>query len=482
MAIAPTTSCFVTLEVGMISRLVCIDVPDRYRSLACWAVQCLLEPLGVTPKFHGDRSAASTIYYGPQSETANADVTLAFSPTAARMFEDWDSYTLRQVTWREWEGERWPVFFSGEESLPDLVASAALILSGWQEVTTRARDEHGRFRFADSLQDQLGFAQRPVVDAYREWLNEQLVRSGLESKRRRWGRFEWATCVTIDIDYARKWRPGMVYREVVDHLLLNERRVRPVERLKRFGTFVSDAARRGDVYRESLDHILMAMSSRGANATLFVKAGAHGRNDVAYSLGDKQLRERLERAVRNGNEIGVHPSYYASAHAGYMAEERDAVGAFLNTLPDVVRQHYLRYELPVTLRLHEALGFRIDSSLGFAEHEGFRRGTCLPFRIFDLHANRTTDTWEMPLLVMDGTLFNRRGYSVDEAIEATHSIMNFCKRFGGCCVMLWHEVIRDQMDAPGWDQHFDETLDYAIRQEALVTSLSEALDAWSSST
>ena len=42
-------------------------------------------------------------------------------------------------------------------------------------------------------------------------------------------------------------------------------------------------------------------------------------------------------------------------------------------------------------QLQEAAGLRADSSLGYNRTVGFRAGTSLPFRQFDVSAGRTLD-------------------------------------------------------------------------------------------
>jgi hypothetical protein len=186
----------------------------------------------------------------------------------------------------------------------------------------------------------------------------------------------------------------------------------------------------------------------------------------------------VAHALDAGFEFGLHPSFYAHTHGRYLAEEVVRLRDELGIRPRSVRQHYLRYDAMVTPGLHESAGFEIDSTLGFAETEGFRRGTCLPFRIFDRRRGDVTTTWEMPLAAMDGTLFNRRGLSVADAISTTRDLMDRCRSFGGCAVVLWHNVLWDELDAAGWGRHFVETLDYAVEQGALITDLSTALRSW----
>ncbi len=452
----------------------CIEAPCPYVPKARYALRMLLAPLGIDPYWVERKELGRAgIYYGlPAVRIPESIVRIALSKDAVAYFETGDAYPAQGVGWRIWWQERWPVLFGD-----DLFASAFFWLSGWQEHVVSGRDRHARFQHAASLQASLGTTTRPCVDAYRERLAEMLERSGLRLQRRQWQDAAWALCPTFDIDYLRKWRRGMIFREAVQYFLLNYRKVSIAGRWHRFGRFLADWLRPSDVYRESLAR-LHAECARYGTGTFLFKAGAHGPNDVAYRMDDPFLARTILALERDGFEVGVHGSYYAHAHEEYLAAERRAVALATRTAPVSVRQHFLRYEAPATHRLQERLGFRIDSTLAFSETEGFRHSTCLPFQVFDVHANACTQIWEMPLAVMESALFNRRGLSVEEAMRATHDILQTCRRFRGVAVLLWHNILWDALDHPGWDEHYRATLRVAAGQGARVMSMREALDAW----
>ena len=451
----------------------CIDVPPSYRPKAQYALRMLLLPLGIDPVWI-DRAAltAGGIYYGTDSQLApDTALRLPYSARAAPYFDGGLPYDQSRVAWSVWQHEQWPLLFED-----DLVAAAFFWLSGWQEHVTRDRDIHGRFQHRDSLQAALGITTRPVVDAYRERLVELLSEARVKIQRRRWGQHDWVLCPTIDVDYIRKWRKGMVYREIVEYFLCNHRRVSLAARWRRLGHFSRDAMRR-DVYKESLQRMINGISDYGTG-TMFIKGGAHGANDVAYRTIDPFLVRIVRRCKANGFEIGLHGSYFSHNHEDYLAKERGVVAALAKSPPTTVRQHFLRYEAPATLRLLVREGFCVDSTLGFCETEGFRHGTCLPFRVFDNTENACSELWELSPVVMESALFNRRGLSVEEGIEATEALLRTCRRFGGAAVMLWHNLLWDDLDHLGWWRHFDQTLSYSKEQGAGVVSLREVLSMW----
>ena len=459
----------------------CVEAPEAYRPKAEYALRMLLLPLGIDPQWvHRADLDDSGLYYGLDPDTVPASVLrLRLARETVSFFEDPMPYRSRRVRWRRWQGERWPVLFTDPETdEDDLVASAFFWLSGWQEHTASARDRHGRFPHHASLQARFGTTTRPAVDAYREHLAAALADRAVPLRRRTWDRAVWAFCPTHDIDYLRKWRKGMIYREVVPYFLRNQRRVSPGARIRRLGRFLYDWLTPRDVYRTSFERLHHETMERGGTATFFLKTGAHGPHDVFYDADDPYLRQRIAALEEDGFEIGLHPSYYAHTHLEYLHEEHSRLAAAVTQTPVSVRQHYLRYEAPATPRLQQAAGFRIDSSLGFSETEGFRHATCLPFQRFDVSANAPTDLWEMPLSMMESAVFNRRGLALAEALRATADILQTCRRFGGVAVMLWHNVLWDELDHPDWGFHFTETLDAAASEGACIASLRDALSWW----
>jgi hypothetical protein len=76
--------------------------------------------------------------------------------------------------------------------------------------------------------------------------------------------------------------------------------------------------------------------------------------------------------------------------------------------------------------------------MGYADHEGFRCGTCYPFRPFDIEQNREMKIKEVPLIVMDQTLRRYRKLSPDQAEERIMQLATRCKRVGGTFTLLWH--------------------------------------------
>lgn len=452
----------------------CVDVRDGYVPRARYALRMLLLPLGLEPQWV--EPSPESLYYGPRP-TGHAGRTLAYAPEASSFYARGEAFRPAEATWRRLADEDVPVCFTDQAGRPDLVASAFLWLSGWQERTAGLRDEHGRVPYAGSLNAVLGTARRPVVDAYRASLAGQLRRTGLEPRVRRWGGRPWAFCPTHDVDYLRKWRPGILYRELVEYLMLNRRDVPPSRRIARARKACRQMIGR-DPYLRALHEMPLDVSDRGGTATYFVKTGSGDPHDVPYRIGSTLLRNWMGRLREGGFEIGLHPSYAALERLDRFREEKERLERAAGASVAAVRHHYLRYDPLRTGPMQQELGFRIDSTLGYAEHEGFRRGTCMPFQVYDLERDLPLDVWEMPLALMDSTLFNRRRLRAAQAAEVTGELAEACQKYGGVLVGLWHTTLGDEIDCPGWRTHFLHALDTARQGEAVIASLSDALRAW----
>jgi peptidoglycan/xylan/chitin deacetylase (PgdA/CDA1 family) len=436
-----------------------LAVAEPAASRAFYALSVLLRPLGVLPVRDVDPADEPGLVYGNDGPDGWHRLPAG-------------SGLLDEPVHVDFDGEAWPVLFADPASgRPDIVMSAFFWLSGWQERLIIERDANGRFPFHASFQQRFAIATKPVVDAYRCLLEHELIRAGLIRPRERWHSHPYVFCATHDIDYGRKWRKGIFFREFVQMPLGG---LQTGEKLRRGARNLRQILRREDPFVESLE-LLSAEHERGSStATFFVKAGAHGPYDVPYALDRQPITGYLRRWIEAGHEIGLHPSYFAHAHEGYLKEELMTLRRATGERVTSVRQHYLRYDPTVTPLLHQRAGFRVDSSLAFAEHEGFRNGTCFPFRLYDWTSERASDIVEVPLSVMDATLFFRRGFDADQAVHATLEVLRQVRRFGGVANVLWHNVLADEIDFPGWNEHFRRVMERARADGAAMLSVGEA--------
>ncbi len=460
----------------------CVDVPPEAAGLVRYGLTELLRGLGLTPQWtrrdaarlavvgggEGRASAAptATASGGPPLGEGDATVPLVL-PVSDAALDGLLSPAVpdvRALGWVEVEGERWPLPVGGTQ-VGDVIAAAAWWLAGLQEHATAERDRHGRFPYAASLQARFGRAPggplRPAVDAYRRLLASALRPLGEAVAERTWKGKPWAVALTHDLDAVRTRRLRSFVGDTA--------RGHPVAALRRA---VGEDVR----WRSVLD--LRALADRhGVRSTWFVKPGAWAPEDVAHRLDDRYCTF-LRQLEADGHEVGWHPGYGAHDHAGRLAVERDRLAHALGHAPRLARTHFLRWAEPTTPRLLRAHGVEIDSTLGFSHHEGFRRGTALPFRLYDVPADHVADLWEVPLAVMDTTLSEHRALGLDALADALRAVLDAARQSGGCAVVLWHN---DMGEGPAWRERLhalDQSIGRALRDGAAVGPLGPLLDGW----
>lgn len=464
----------------------CLECSSDYLPKARYALTSLLRPIRLEPEWaEREQLESAGIYYGPHPDSVSTDVLrIRLDPSTERYFGEKTPLT-NFPEGRDGDGmvRLFPLNAGNpvtpdDHTIPwDPIASAFYFLSGWQEWVERTRDVHGRFPYEASVQARFDLAYDPMVDRYRRLLRSHLEALGRPVRRRLWNGRASAVCITHDVDYHRKWRPGILYGETVKNVLSGE----PYGRMKGVGRMASaltDSALRGDPFRRSLEAMLSAEIVAGFGSTWFFKAAAHGRYDVGYDLEGGWMGDQIDRLENAGFEIGLHTSYFAADHPGYIEDEQHRLQEVLSTGLQSIRSHYLRWFTQSTARCYADAGFMIDSTLGFAEQEGLRNGTTVPFRIYDVAKNKPLDIWEMPLAVMDTTLYGYRDMSVEDGIEATKRLLNVTTEFGGVLVVLWHNIMLDPLGDSRIAAHFSAVLDSLDSKEVYVAALRDALAVW----
>jgi len=105
------------------------------------------------------------------------------------------------------------------------------------------------------------------------------------------------------------------------------------------------------------------------------------------------------------------------------------------------RQHVLRWETPTTFRNLDAADLDYDTSLSFADHAGFRCGTCYEYTVYDVVKRQQLKLRERPLIAMECSVIDERymGLGTGEAaFEVFQQLKTTCQKFNGDFTLLWH--------------------------------------------
>jgi hypothetical protein len=317
----------------------------------------------------------------------------------------------------------------------DVFGAVFWCLTRYEELARPVRDEHGRFPSSELVAARGGFLDRPVADEHAGvlWTALERVWPRLERPRR-----APRTLLSHDVDWPRSTAGaplGAVARAAAADLA---RRRDPALAARRLASRAGRARDPNDTF----DLVMGLAEARGLRgAFYFIPATTDPRFDPGYSLDDPWMRALMRRLHERGHEVGLHPSYATHLDAGATRAEADALRRACARLGIEQaewggRQHFLRWENPVTWRNWEAAGMDYDSTLGFSDAVGFRSGTCREHRTFDLRERRTLRLRERPLVAMEQALVDAG--DDEAALAAIERLHARCRRHGGDFTLLWH--------------------------------------------
>jgi hypothetical protein len=370
-----------------------------------------------------------------------------------------DDVPYRESAWEQVE--------RGERPDGDELADAFFHLARIEE-RLGPRDEHGRFAAHNSCLDPLD----PPLERLRE-------RLGVEPPR--WQGARFAVALTHDVDVPWRWTGNAVRGSVAR--LRHARRLADAGREARALATLPVYKLRGSDPNWSFERILADERHAGASSTFFVMAGHAHPADGPSAETYEQLRPRLvETILGGGGEVALHGSYTA-------ADDTERLGAEKWKLEELAgpvsgqRFHYLRIVTHENLAQLAKLGFRYDSTLGFADAPGFRAGIAHPFRPWDFETDAPLPLVEIPLAAMDVTLAEERylGLSAAEAEIRLRRLLDDAAERGGGFAVLWHSERFDPATTQGWDRLYRRFIAAVHERGGACVSageLAEEADAW----
>jgi len=395
--------------------------------------------------------------------------------------------SLPELPLREFQGI--PVFYWGSKSpldkelsnristviSADLIASSFFMLSRYEEVLVSEKDRFGRFPAQASVAYKAGILHRPIVNEYIDLLWDTLLAlKGDLVRDYPWGERSFALCLTHDIDRIRLyanpkhilgtlWRVGIKRGDMRGGLGA----IRDA-----FGTWLG---LRIDPY-DTFEQLMALEAELDIKATYFFMSGGRTAYDNRYHIS--KLGSVLRQLWKAGHEVGLHASFASYHDADRLREEKQQLENVLSNTALGSRQHYLRWETPTTWTALARAGFYYDTTLGYAQHEGFRAGTCYPFHPYDVLSDQVLPIWEVPLIVMDSTLLGYRGLKTDEAKEAVMQMVAQVKRYRGVFVLLWHNSSLYDLVQPGVSAAFGAIMKETCSEDPLKNTIIETLRQW----
>ena len=404
----------------------------------------------------------------------NEDNKIIISENAPSNF--WNNKTdinNNEVVWKEWKGKQIPFLFekyTDKEIISiidsniiinyDIVASAFYFLSGWNELVSSSKDEFGRVKFEDSIINSLNIIDIPVVNYYFDILNEAIkLTYNKDVKKNKWGDKDFAVTLTHDIDTCKScWLEGS-FSEL--------KKMQPFSIPK---ILFNKIIGKDNWY--NFDTILDIEKKYNAFSSFYFlpQQGKVGNwKNADYNISAKDIQQTILSLKENGCEVAVHGSFGTHDNSDNLKIDIERVGH----KPIIGnRFRFLMYEPEKSVGVLEDCNIKYDTTIGFSEHIGFRRGICFPFYLWNFQKNEISSVIEFPLLVMDGSLANKKymGISIDESLAKVSELIDEVRKFDGVFTVLWHNTYFSDYKYTGWRDVYDDILNYCNQKQGLISS------------
>ncbi|MGM0377617.1 MAG: polysaccharide deacetylase family protein, partial [Bacteroidota bacterium] len=166
-------------------------------------------------------------------------------------------------------------------------------------------------------------------------------------------------------------------------------------------------------------------------------------------------------------EAGLHASFYSYDDPQRLHRQVSLWKRHLGFHPKGIRQHYLRYRLPETSSIQASEGFLYDTTLGFADHDGYRNGYCYPFLPYDHDRDEMIPLWEIPLIMMDMSVLDYRNFSNNQLQILVFKYIEEAKKFGGIFSLLWHNCRLNNKENPGITVFYKTLLKQIVKENPI---------------
>lgn len=298
----------------------------------------------------------------------------------------------------------------------------------------------------------------------------------------------FAVCLTHDIDTI-DWSPKMALKQT-RHTLYRSKRYLQAGNLNRLANEIRTLCRKvfevnndywqiGAIERLESEHGARSTYNFYVRTSLNVKSTKGRLYDPEYDLRNhSKLLNVIDWIRQQGSEVGLHGSYDSFDNLKKLKAEKAGLEDLLQGEVSGIRQHFLQYSQHSTPIAHYSAGLQYDTTLGFRDINGFRAGCCLPFYAFDHSNQQQLDVLQIPLVIMDGVLFDREFSSYDEAWADVMQILNHVKETRGACSILWHNHVFCEETFPGWGFIYKQIMTWVGENDGWLGPVRDLNDWW----
>lgn len=330
----------------------------------------------------------------------------------------------------------------------DLIGSIFFLLSLYDEMLSdHHKDEHSRFDESQGYLRKMNLHRNPLVNEYSEFLWNVLLHMGYRENRIS---RSFRIFLTHDVDYFARYDCPSKYIKAVGGDIFRRRSLKALYNTNK-DYFGKKFKNKKDSY-DTFDFLMDISEEKGLKSRFYFIPGEKGDPDYRYNINDDCVTTTIKNILNRGHIVGIHPSYSTYNNAEQLKLELCRLKE-INPYTNEGRQHYLRFENPVTWEIWESVGLKTDSSIGFHSDVGFRAGVCCEYPVYSLTKRKALNLTERPLIIMDGAL-RKISHDKNILLETCNDVISKVKKYNGDLVILWHNNNLAVNEWKNWDKFY----------------------------
>jgi len=198
------------------------------------------------------------------------------------------------------------------------------------------------------------------------------------------------------------------------------------------------------------------------------------KNEIDFNFNIEDLEPDLKYIIDKGCEVGLHGGFSEYNNLEKIKEKKMRLEKVIDKKVIGFRNHYLKFKVPDTWEVLCKAGFKYDTTFGYVDCAGFRNGMCHPFKPFNIQTDREIDIFEIPLIIMDSTLFDYMQLDMAGAWKIIKLLIDTVEKYNGVITILWHNtnMVNEKYIL------YEKILSYCADRNAWCTTCNSIVDWW----
>ncbi len=355
----------------------------------------------------------------------------------------------------------------------DIVSDIFFLLTRYEEIVNEKpykQEKFNRFPARESIMFKENILNRAIVNEHIEFIWSFINKMNLGYKKKKWwGDKEFAVFLSHDVDFVFRYRSAKNFIKPVVKTIIKDKSIEKMIKVIKNYIDTKIDYKKDPFY--TFDYIMDIEKQCGFKSSFYFMTGGTSKFDNFYDINDKRVVNLIKQIEQDGFEVGYHCSFNSYHDIELMKREKEELDKVVTNKEYGCRQHFLRFKAPYTWRIQEKLRLKYDTTLSFADKEGFRSGTCFPFRPYDVLEDRVIDIWEIPLIVMEASLDNSdySEYTPSQGYDKTVELIEVVRKYKGVFSLLWHNSTLDGYDSKNqpWILIYENILKYLSQNDVL---------------